>query len=279
MKRPQDKMNNQHEKLVQDILGRTSGSACHRALDLLPLLGTDGLNDGDRSLVQGHLEHCSGCRSVAVVLGWLGNELPTMAEVDPGLDFTAAVLARTAKLPSRAAAQGHLTGAAGLMDRLGRWWETNVLRPLFPLQVAYTLTVLFMVLTAIPGAPLRQVPNRILETVQAGPMSIPLVGNLVESLDPHVVIGGKVLAPLHDRVNSRWGRLEGGFQERLADTRVDRGDLRLNLRAMGKSVHAGSLGQAGLHLMESGRNIKDIWCHWWRLEIQSTAQTSERSPS
>ena len=84
-----------NEDFVKNVLQRTSGSACERALNLLPELSDHQLEDLDRQLVQAHLEHCEGCRQVAVALGWLGSLLPDMAILEPGPDFTAAVLAGT----------------------------------------------------------------------------------------------------------------------------------------------------------------------------------------
>src|SRR3989339_654799 len=90
---PQDPAH--RERFVQDVLARTSGTGCARALGMLPDLAEAGLTDLDRRLVQSHLEHCAPCRAVAVVLGWLGPELAGMAVVDPGPAFTARVLTVT----------------------------------------------------------------------------------------------------------------------------------------------------------------------------------------
>ncbi len=278
MKRPEDGANRKREKFVQDVLARTSGSACKRALDMLPLLATDELGDMDRSLVQGHLEHCGECRSVAVVLNWVGGELPAMASLDPGPQFTALVLSRTAKLPSPAAARGQLTGAAGLMDRLGHWWEKRIRRPLFVWQVAYALTVLLVGLTSLP--PLRGVPDRILETVQAGPTNMPFIGEVLEAAGNSIDAGaGFLVQGVRQEVGTGWRGVSGNLRQRIGRTEPDRRALSLNISAMWAGLRRGSPGPTGLHLLEAGRAFKDMWRHWWRLEISEAETTSERSPS
>ena len=162
------------EKFVQGVLGRTTGSACGRCLDLLPDLTDGALEDLDRQLVQGHLEHCTGCRAVAVTLGWITPLLPGMAEIDPGEAFTSAVLDATTR--RKAWDEAGPTGAAGLVDRLGRWWERQILKPQFTFQAAYVATVILVLLTAVPGAPLKGAPGKALEVIQAGPQAAPVLG-------------------------------------------------------------------------------------------------------
>ena len=164
---PQDPA--RRERFVQDVLARTSGTGCARALDMLPDLAEAGLADLDRRLVQTHLEHCASCRAVAVVLGWLGPELAGLAVVDPGPAFTARVLTATSRRAAMERERRRLTGGAGLMDRLGRWWAGQIVRPYFPLQAAYAATVILVLLTAGPWAPWRDLPGQALQAVQAGP--------------------------------------------------------------------------------------------------------------
>ena len=76
--------------------------------------------------------------------------------------------------PPHAAVAGG--GAAGLMDRLGRWWQRPDPAPGFALQVAYVATVMLVLLTATPVSPLRGAPRKALSRGQAGPRGLPVVG-------------------------------------------------------------------------------------------------------
>ena len=76
------------KEFVRDVLNRTSGSPCRRALELLPGLTDGALASLDRQLVQQHLEHCAGCRTVALVMTRLGDDLVSLADLDPGPGFT-----------------------------------------------------------------------------------------------------------------------------------------------------------------------------------------------
>ncbi len=261
------------EDLVRGILDRTTGPVCHRCLEMLPRLARGGLTGLDRTLVQSHLEHCRDCRTVAVVLGWLQGELPTMATIEPGEEFTAAVLARTARLPSRAAAAGRLTGSAQLMDRVGRWWERQLRRPLFVWQAAYVLTVVLVLLTALPGAPLRGMPERIRTSVQAAYVEVPLTGQVLQAADRQAAtLAGTV-------VNSTWGRLHGELVACQVSTTEARGNLRHHLARLWNDIHRGRSGRAVLQLVEVGRDLKQIWRRWWRPDFLPPEQTSERRPS
>ncbi|MFT7700113.1 MAG: putative anti-sigma-YlaC factor YlaD, partial [Candidatus Krumholzibacteriia bacterium] len=88
----------QNDAFVDGVLSRTTGQACERALGQLDDLMENRLQSFDRQLVQGHLEHCEGCRSVAVTVGWLQPLLPDMAEVKVSPDFLSGVLARTSRV-------------------------------------------------------------------------------------------------------------------------------------------------------------------------------------
>lgn len=252
------------EDFVRSVLGQTSGSPCGRAAGLLPGLVDHQLPDLDRRLVQAHLEHCEGCRAVAVTLGWLGTLLPTMAELEPGPDFTAAVLARTTGAASpaeKAVRSGATIGPAGLMDRLGRWWEAQVARPRFALQFAYIATVVLVLLTALPVSPFRAAPDKALEVVQAGPGSIPVVGAAERALRTRT-------DRLQDRARtvagSRWEAVRGGFRDRGERSSAPREALTLHLGQAWGRVRSGDLGQAGYELMQAAHSGRRAWSSWWR---------------
>lgn len=259
-----------HEDLVRSILDRTSGPACGRALEHLPGLVDNILDSGDRTLVQAHLENCPGCRSVAVVLGWMGKELPAMAEIDPGEEFTAAVLVRTARLPSRAAAAGQLTGAAGLVDRLGNWWEERIQRPLFAWQVAYALTVLLTVLTVAPGSPLHGVPRQILTSVQAGPTRLSALGGAFAIVDQGVAQGAGFLK------ETVWDGIRSDVGLRLQSTDQARDDLGRDVEGAWSEIRHKRTGPALMRLSAAGSDIKEIWRLWWRSNSINQSSTAER---
>lgn len=272
------------ERFVQEVLARTSGSGCSRALAMLPDLAEQGLPDLDRRLVQTHLEHCASCRAVAVVLGWLGSELPALAVVDPGPAFTARVLAATSTAAAVQAERRRLVGAAGLMDRLGRWWGQQILRPYFPLQVAYAATVILVLLTAGPWAPLRGLPDRALQAVQAGPGTPDLVGQALDQAAgwAETRVGG-VLASGASGVQGRVRRFEDGWRQRITRTAQERADLRAHLGALSAGIGPGELDQAGTEILAVGKALRGIWHDWWhedeREKTPEQASTSERRPS
>ncbi len=273
MRRPDDRDRRRDEDLVRGILDRTSGPACGRCLERLPALARDDLDPVDRALVQGHLEHCGACRAVAVVLGWLDSELPAMAEVDPGSGFTAAVLARTRRLPSRAAAAGNLTGGAGLMDRVGRWWEQRIQRPLFVWQAAYALTLVLVLLTAAPGAPLRGVPGQVLSTVQAGPGGVPMLGPVLAVADQGLAAGTGFLK------QEVWGGIQGSLDRRCDRTATVRRALDRDLRGTWRGIRQGRPGHSLISLRSVGSDLGSFWRLWWRHDSIPRQPTPGRRPS
>lgn len=261
------------EKFVGEVLARTSGSPCLRAADLLPDLNDGALADLDRQLVQAHLEHCAGCRSLAVTLAWLDPLLPKMAELDPGPAFTERVLARTIRMAPGVAAGPVVEpggfGPAGLMDRLGRWWQGRILRPIFPLQVAYAATVVLVLLAGTPLSPFRAAPGKILATVQAGPQSIPAVEALVESVGAGPVnwLEGQTTRAYRSGRNGTvgaWCRTETAVRERFERSAPDGRLMRGHFRALAGNLGERRLGDAGydLHqIMKSGRRAWSLWWH------------------
>lgn len=197
------------EQFVQGVLGRTSGSACDRAAGMLPALADGELADLDRQLLTAHLEHCAGCRSLAVTLGWLEPLLPRMAEIDPGPLFLQAVLDRTSRAAPGLAAGPILEpggfGPARWMDRLGRWWSEQILRPLFPVQVAYVATVVIVLLTATPISPWRSAPRQALESMQAQVGTLELFGPTLGAAS------GDAERWLADRTDALLGGLSSGL--------------------------------------------------------------------
>jgi len=249
---------------VKGVLGRTTGSACDRACSLLPALTDGTLADLDRKLAQSHLEHCSPCRHTAVVMGWMGAELPAMAEIDPGPSFTAAVLERTSGALdpiTRAVRAGHSVGPAGLMDRLGRWWEEQIFKPRFALQVAYVATVFLVLITSVPGSPLKGAPSKALAVVQAGPTELPLLGPALMQVDTRV---SETLDAGWAEVDQAADRFRQDLSGRAARTSLSRAAVGTHLKAGWSVGRAGELGPAGYEFLQAARATRNVIILWWR---------------
>ena len=252
------------EDFIKNVLERTSGSPCQRATSLLPDLADNELEGLDRQLVQAHLEHCPGCRAVAVTFGWLGNLLPDMAILEPGPDFTAAVVARTSQAltpEEKAVRAGVAIGGAGLMDRLGRWWQQQILKPQFALQFAYVATVVLVLLTALPISPFRGTPEKALKVMQAGPAAIPVVGSAQLWVNDR---SDALLGKVHGEVKSKWQVLTIDLAQRRDRSRDARGQFGDHLQAAASLVRSGELGQSGYELIQAARSGRSAWAFWWR---------------
>ncbi len=256
----------QNEDFVRDVLARTSGSACDRACEQLSDLMEGTLEGMDRELVQAHLEHCDPCRSVAVTLGWLEPLLPGMAEIDPGPAFTSRVLAQTTgRARTVASFPAAPTGAAGLMDRVGGWWDRQILRPGFAAQMAYAATVILVLLTSVPGAPLKGVPGKALEAVQAGPTAAPVIGPALDLASGWV--GGrtsKVVDTARSGVNRRLEQTGSTLAKRGDRTAPGRLELRTHVKGMISKVGDGQLGEANYEFLAVLKAGRTIWIEWWK---------------
>lgn len=144
--------------LAPEILSRTSGAACARVREwLVPLVdpSEDGpLPEAEHALVELHLETCADCRALRSELEVLREDLPRLAEIDPGPGFVEGVLARTSH------------GRAGSPGRLVGWWRRLraatvpgpllprlVRRPRFAWEAAYVAVLLLTPLIASAGSP------------------------------------------------------------------------------------------------------------------------------
>lgn len=257
------------DDFVRNVMARTSGSPCDRACQQLPSLMDNKLDSMDRQLVQAHLEHCDGCRSVAVVLGWVQPMLTDLAELDPGPAFTRAVVARTtgASHPlARAARRGETVGPLGVLDRLGQWWQKQIFRPRFALEFAYVATVILVLLTAVPGAPLKQEAHNAQKMIQAGPLALPIVGPILNNGQEQMDL---VSLNARTRAIGKWGKMTEDW-----DTRLQRSDEAvreaLNHADLAwRLVQSGEFSQAGFQLLEAGQNTRQAWNQWWKNQENS----------
>ncbi len=273
------------EEFIQDVLSRTSGSACERAAGLLPDLTDDALEEMDRRLVQSHLEHCSVCRTLAVTLGWLEPLLPKMAFLDPGPEFTSQVLAQTS-LAAPGVAAGPITepvisGPAGLMHRLGKWWQQQILRPVFPLQVAYVATVIIVLLVATPFSPFKKAPDQLLQTVIAGPESLPVIGPMLDlaTNDASEWVEGRVdraSENVRSKASGSWKKADSSLMARVARTDPARQLMKSQLGDLGGNISNGKLGDASYDLFRVLKSGRRVWVLWWNEEtiVESTIERS-----
>jgi hypothetical protein len=255
-----------NEDFVRDVLSRTSGSGCDRACAQLSDLMDGTLEGMDRELVQAHLEHCDPCRSVAVTFGWLEPLLPQMAEIDPGPAFTARVVKETSRRESyRKPVYAGPTGAAGLMDRVGRWWEQQVMRPMFAAQVAYVATVLLVLLMTVPGSPFKQVPGKALEAVQAGPTSAPVIGPLIDSAaDWAGFRADNPLTVARDGLDTKIDKVTGSLGERGRRTAAGRQDFAAHVKVMFSRIGDRQMDEAGYEFLQALDAGRLIWKEWWK---------------
>jgi hypothetical protein len=147
----------EEEPLVESILQRTIGSVCTQAEEKLPAYVDHELGAEDRQLLQGHLNSCESCRKLVTTLGMMSAELPRLAEVSVGEDFTHRVLART--LPTRI--------------RLQRWIRQNgsswVQRPRFAMEAAYAALLIVMLVLGAFSTPVAALPKKGLDLMQPDP--------------------------------------------------------------------------------------------------------------
>ena len=143
--------------LTAHVLERTSGSSCDHVRGSL-CDHVDGRAEAvDAELIRMHLSNCEDCATLSIVLTELTAGLPSLAEIDPGEQFTAEVLARTA--PSRAR-------SARWIEQFVEGWDRLIQRPRFALEGAYVMTVLLLVILGVPGALLAGAPAKMVETAK-----------------------------------------------------------------------------------------------------------------
>jgi hypothetical protein len=192
--------------------------------------------------------------------------LPQMAEIDPGPAFTARVVKETSRRESyRKPVYAGPTGAAGLMDRVGRWWEQQVMRPMFAAQVAYVATVLLVLLMTVPGSPFKQVPGKALEAVQAGPTSTPVIGPLLDSAaDWAGFRADNPLTVARDGLDTKIDKVTGSLGERGRRTAAGRQDFAAHVKVMFSRIGDRQMDEAGYEFLQALDAGRLIWKEWWK---------------
>jgi hypothetical protein len=137
-----------HDELARSILDRTSGSVCAHVESSLWDFIEGELSTEDSHLISLHLENCAECRSVAEDLVLIQQELPAMAEIDPGESFTQEVISGTSRVrPYRSV----------LRAGFRAWWDRMVQRPRFSLEVAYVGALVLFLIFSIPSLSLQSI--------------------------------------------------------------------------------------------------------------------------
>jgi hypothetical protein len=153
---PQDR----HDELTHSILDRTSGPVCARVEASLWDFIEGELSTEDSHLISLHLENCAECRSVAEELVLVQQELPAMAEIDPGDSFTREVISATSRLRSYRAA---------LNAGFRAWWDRMIQRPRFALEAAYAGALFFLLIFSIPSLSLQSISFDKISSTTVGP--------------------------------------------------------------------------------------------------------------
>ncbi len=141
--------------LVEDVLERTSGSACTQARNLLPALVDRELTATDRQLVELHLSSCATCSRLATTLSVLRRELPGLAEVPLDDRFAHEVLMAT------------LAPRIRLLHWWKQRWSTWVQRPRFAMEAAYVGLLVIMLVLGAFSTPVAALPQKGLDLVQS----------------------------------------------------------------------------------------------------------------
>jgi hypothetical protein len=136
------------EDLTLSILEKTSGGpVCPRVESSLWefVLGQEAAEE--TQLIALHLDHCTRCSLIAEAIESIQEDLPALAEIDPGETFTHEMVRVTS---------GRRPYRPDLRVRFGAWWNRMVQRPRFALESAYICTMLLLFVLS-PFLPFRHV--------------------------------------------------------------------------------------------------------------------------
>jgi hypothetical protein len=143
--------------MTSAVLARTAGSACQRALTLVGGQPDEPLDAQTTALVAGHLEHCEECRAIERTLAETRDGLASLAEIEPGVEFTAHVVAATsgrrssARRPMWAGLSQRWAWTVAFGERAASTWDRVLARPRLSLELAYLATVLLVIIIGNPG--------------------------------------------------------------------------------------------------------------------------------
>jgi len=255
-------------RLTAAVLAQTSGPACQRAEQLMPDHTAGQLTGADAALLASHLEHCAGCRQIAVTLTWLQPLLPELGAIEPDAAFTAAVLTRTSRWVSTGQRLQAFTDR--IADRIRRRSEQMWQRPRIAFEGAYVAVLLIVGLCALPASPLRDAPPRALALVQAGP--------------EHWSSAVMLLAIVPDRgaavSRAAWSAVAGpdspvtravdDFERRGARAEPAFSRLRSHTAGFVQQVRQGEPAAAAEQLLAITRDGAALWKAWWQTDDRRT---------
>ncbi len=252
-------------ELAGAILERTSGSGCERAVGLLPEFVDHALEPLLAELVQSHVEHCERCTALHGALVVLTLELPQMAALDPGAEFTRAVVEATSG--------ARQTAEPGWRDTVETWWRRMVVRPRFAWEAAYVALLLIVALCGTSASPFRNVPARALALVQVDPRAA--------ARD-----AGAQLRALHSGVGAlgqrAWdetaGRVAGGGRDQ-ASSFADHhpgmheayGSFQIHWGVLQQSLGDHNFAGTTLALHGIGSDVRALWSSWTGVETSNPA--------
>ena len=217
--------------VVRPVLAATTGRSCARVQDVLA--GDPDARPEERGWAGEHVHGCASCADVLLVLRELPVILPTFAEVDPGPDFTADLLLVTLPQPSLWS-----VFRTRVRDHFERWKR----RPEFAQEFAFALTIALVLLTMVPGSPLRELPRQALSVVQ---MSDSAVASAQEGT---VQIAGTVGVQLRQGLRARGERLGSGFDR-----------LGTHVLGTGRGLVDGDLEMVGENASQIGCDFQRLW--------------------
>ncbi len=194
---------------LDEVMARTSGSACAETEAAFGDRMGRELPAGDRERFENHLGGCADCAALASTLAALAIELPRMAEIRPDGRFVEDVLARSLPVPVR------------LRRFWARTWPRWVRRPRFASEAAYVGLLVLVLVFGTAGSPLEAVPRKALEAVQEAPR-----GGITL---PVAAVEGRLEGKLEELRTGSAGRRAAGWyrqgEEVLARARAGAGSL------------------------------------------------------
>jgi hypothetical protein len=217
--------------VVRPVLAATTGRTCGQVEWVLA--GDPRASEVELEWARDHAAHCEHCARFEAWMAALPELLPTLAERDPGPDFTAEVLLATLPGPSLGS-----VFVRRVRDHVDRWQR----RPEFAQELSFVLTLALLVVTFLPGSPLRDVPRQALSVVQLSGSGTELsaaVGGDGE---------GTVGHELRQGLRMRGERLGVGFDR-----------LGTHVLQTGKGLVDGDLQQVGEGASQIGCDLRRLW--------------------
>ena len=227
--------------LTSSVLAVTSGPACERAEALLGRRSDGSLTERDAGLLEDHLGHCVDCTELARTLAWVLPVVGEMAEPELDLAFTYDVLRETVRYRERKRSGGFRR----LGDRIEAWWEGQIRRPQFVMEVAFAATVVLVILFGTPLSPARETPGKALEVVKASPEWA-----LERASEALGVVGG-LIEDVNTDISARRNR-----------TAPDRSDIKRHGQELGSSLLSAEFEDASTELGVVRDDIEKMWRNW-----------------